>query len=120
MRGLLRTGLRFTAPPVVAPTVLDDRNIAWILPLLNADGSPLTDLIGIEVWRHTTTSGITDYATLQAAATLLTDPYVDPAALVYRDESAATATLYQYWLVALDSEFTPSDILLQIPRQYTV
>lgn len=120
MRGLLRTGLRFPTPLPVTPSVLDDRNIAWTLPLLNADGTPLTDLLGIEVWRHTTNSGITDYATLSAAATLLTDPYVDPTALVYRDDAAPTGTLLYYWLVALDSEFTRSDILPQINRNYTV
>ena len=112
MRGLLRVGLRFTAPPVVVADVLDDRNIAWILPFLNADGSPLTDLLGIKVYRHTAN----DFA----AADLMTDPYTDPNALVWRDEGASTGVLYYYWLVAMDSEGTDSDAIAQITRQYTV
>ena len=95
----------------VPPTFLTDPFIGWVLPFLNADGSPLTDLLGIQVWRSTTD----DFST----ADLMTDPYVEPQALGWTDANYSTGVVYYYWLVALDSEFTASDAIRQLPRQYT-
>lgn len=101
---------------MIPPSVLSDRVIAWEEPLLNADGSPFTDPLRVEVWRHTTNAGITTYADLETTATWIAD--VLPGIGQYEDTAAATGTTWHYWVVMVDSEGTTSDLAYQTPRLY--
>jgi hypothetical protein len=104
-------GVFKTCQLYVPPEFLTTPTIGWIPPFLAADGSELTDLLGIRVYRSTTD----DFAT----ADLMTDPYLDPELREWTDRSYELNVTYYYWVLAINDSFTESDAVRQIPRRYT-
>ncbi len=77
--------------------------ISWSTPTLNTDGSALTDLMGYEVFRSTTSGGQNpdpQYAVNRNDGTL--DAMIPATWTTYKDYTVATGTEYFYVVVAGD------------------
>lgn len=99
---LVGTFLQNAGPVSNSPTINLD-----LLPTENADGTPLTDLAFVVLWKNT----INDFASATQFPPML------PNVGSYTDPAPGTGTRF-YWWQAIDSDGTPSDPSVVIVRNF--